>query len=215
MMNIKNIYRSYTPDEILQIFLEMYRISSFIDCEVDEGLEFTKDTTIYEYRKSCDLLPWHKLYKIENEIFRMNVPWTVWKELANQEDEKTLWDLCMLVSEHAKKVVIKPVTIFGKESLEAGVFLTLKRNLKERGIDVESIRPSTSLQHWGCSHFPYLMAEVALTGTKPFESIKVKLRNDISFWRKVNIFSSNKYCIETGSIKTFRDLTKQMAKELA
>jgi hypothetical protein len=59
------------------------------------------------------------------------------------------------------------------------------------------------------------LAEVALTGTKPFESLKVRLRTDISLWRKVNIFGSNRYCIDTGSIKTFRDLTKQMAKELA
>ena len=88
MWLLKNEYRNYTPEEILHIFREEHRLSSFLDPEVDCELEITKDTTIREWRRHSNLLPWPELYKAENQIFNIDLPYETWKKAVFPENKK-------------------------------------------------------------------------------------------------------------------------------
>lgn len=213
--NLKNTYRNYTPDEVLQIFREDYRLTSLLEIEVDERLEITSEMTIYEWRVYHDLLPGRKLYQDFNTMFRVQLPHEAWTMVVEPEKQKTMWDLCEFIAQHATKEVIRPKRLFGQDCIDAGIFLTLKKNLTARGIDGKDVRPSTSLRSF-LNHmtFRYFWAEILLTGARTFESLKRNLRSDISFWRKINIFARDRYYVDTGSIKTFGDLSKKIAENL-
>ena len=212
---LKNTYCNYTPEEVLQIFGEIYRLDSFIDFEVDEGLEITGEMTIYEWRLCHNLLPGRKLYQDFNRIFKVNLPNETWMKAVEPERKKTMWGLCVFIAQHAKKEPIRPKRVLGRDCLDAAVFLTLKKNLTERGIDAETIRPSTSLRSLlNDTTFPHVLGEIILTGTRTFEFLKWRLRSDISFWRKINLFARDRRYVDTGSIRTLGDLSKKIAESL-
>jgi len=60
-----------------------------------------------------------------------------------------------------------------------------------------------------------LWAEIVVTGARTFEFLKRKWRSDISFWQKMNPFAPDRYYVDTGSIKTFGDLSKKIVESLA
>ncbi|MGA2679334.1 MAG: hypothetical protein ABSF37_08545 [Sedimentisphaerales bacterium] len=212
---MKNTYRNYTPEEIFAILQEEHLLVSFVDPEVEgNGWEIKRDTTIYEWRISMDFLPWKQLHKANNEKFKINVSYSDWRNAILPEKKKTVWDLCVFVSQHAKKEVICPTKLLGRESLSAAVFLTLKKNLSQRGIDVKDLRPSTALNSFiSRQNFPRVLTEIILMGVRTFDSLESRLRKDISFWQRFKF--SNLYYIDTGAIKTFGDLAKKIAMGLS
>lgn len=211
--HLKNTYRDYTPEEVLDILREEHRLFSFIDCEVDDDMEITPEMLVYYWRTGGDFLPWGNLYKALNFKFKIDQSYSAWKKAIYPEKRKRIWDMCVFISQHAKKEVIHPIRILGKECLSAAIFLTLKQNLLNRGIEEEYLKPSTNLIPFLDKHFPYIITEILLTGAKTFDSLKPTLRNNISFWQKINIFNPNRYYIDTGSIKTFGDLSRKIALE--
>lgn len=216
MIEPKNHYRNYAPEEVLQILREDSRLADFTDVDVDEGLEIRRDMPIWEWRRFQNLSPWTELYKAQNEFFKVNIPRETWLQAVYPE-ERELWDLCIFLSCHARKEVIEPVILFGEDCLNAGVFLTLRKNLANRGVDVEGLRPSTRLSDFvTIENFPHIVAEVVLTGVRTFDFLKFRIRRDISLVRKVNIFdaSIHRLYLDAGSIRTFGDLARRIAREL-
>ena len=140
MWVLKNIYRNYTPEEVLRIFREECRLRSFLEVEVWPGSEseITGEMTIRKWRRYSDLVPWPDLYDAENKIFKIDLPYEAWMAAVVPENRK-LWDLCKFISQHAKREIIKPVRIFGRDCLNAAVFLTLIKNLANRGMPVQLI----------------------------------------------------------------------------
>ncbi|OHB74508.1 MAG: hypothetical protein A2Z25_14390 [Planctomycetes bacterium RBG_16_55_9] len=215
---LKNIYRNYTPEEVLRIFREEHRLRSFLEAEVygELELEITGEMTIKKWRYYSDLLSWPDLYEANNKIFKIDLPYEAWIAAVIPESRK-LWDLCDFISQHAKKEIIKPVRIFGRDCLNAAVFLTLIKNLANRGIDMANVKPTTALRDFvNTKNYPYLMAEIVITGTRTFEFLKIRVRRDISFWRKINIFdtSARRIYLDTGNIETFGDLARKIAEEM-
>lgn len=211
---MKNTYRNYTPEEIAQIFKEENRICCVLDFEACEYTEREDEITIRNWRDDSNLVPWEKLYPFLNIEFNINLSWKEWMKAVMPEKEKTLWDLCVFISKHAKKEIIKPIRRFGKDCLGAAIFFTLKQNLSKRGVNVEGIRPSTPIITNPGDDFNYMMVEIIKTGAKPFKSLKLRYKEGISFWQKINIFNPDRYYVNTGSINTFRDLTIKMAEDI-
>jgi hypothetical protein len=212
---LTNTYANYTPQDVLKILEEEYRLLSFVDIEVDEGLEMSGDITVYEWRSRMDFLPWRKLYQAQNKKFKIELPYETWMEAVEPEEKRTLWDMCVFIAQHARKEIIRPIRLFGRDCLGAAVFLTLKKNLSATGIDVDDLRPSTPLRGLlDARRFPCVLAEIVMAGTRTFEVLKLKLRSDISFWRKMNLFARDRYYVDTGSIRTFGDLAKKIAESL-
>ena len=202
----------YTEEEILEIFKEQHRLCSHLDPEADPLAEITPEMIINEWRWANDLLEWKKLSQFLNQEFRIKVSEQDWYAVLEPAKTKTLKDVCRLISQHAEKDTYEPRTLFGKPCLKASVFLTLKKNLKEKGVDVSELRPSSTLGVYMDKYFSSVVEEITLTGTKPVNEIQIR-RKKRGFWNAINIFDSDRYETLTGEVKTFRDLTEKIIEE--
>lgn len=136
----------YHPTEILEIIQANYRQQQQVDTVVLKGQEFTFETTIFDWRDVCDLVDTRELWKYLNFYFRIDVDRETWMTILEPEDKKTLGDLCSFLANVAQKDIIKPVKLFGNNCGTAAVFKSLLERLKNRGIDVSGIRPSSQLE---------------------------------------------------------------------
>lgn len=201
--------RKYTPDEVLHIFREQHRLVSPLDVGAEPSIEIKADMSIRDWRIANDLIPWKKLYKILNQEFRVNISEEEWKQVFEPAKEKRLFEVCQLIAKYAETEIVEPVRLFGADCLSAAIFLNLKKKLKERGVDVSELRPSSKLSPYLEKHISHLLTEITLTGLNPIETITEK-RKHKGFWNAINIFDPNRYELVTGNIVTFRDLVEKM-----
>jgi hypothetical protein len=196
----------YTPQEIFNILQINQSIWSSLDNEVDVSL-VKKEDSIFDWRDMNDLVGWIELSKFQNEVFNLSLSRNEWLGAVSPESEKTVWQLCEFIAGHAKKEIIQPIRIFGKECFSAAIFFSLKRDLSKWGLDVKDVRPSSPISLFtDFENFPKLVAVVSRRGISISDSIELKDKKGLSFLQKINFLSSNKY-IDTGTVKTFRDLT--------
>ena len=202
----------YTEEEILEIFKEQHRLCSPLDTEADPWAEITAEMTIREWRWANDLLGWKKLSEFLNQEFRVMISQEEWLNVLEPARTRKLTEVCRLLSKYAEKDTYEPTSLFGKPCLKAGVFLSIKKNLKDKGVDVTELRPSSSLTAYMDKYFSPVLEEITLTGTKPIDKIETR-RKKKGFWNAVNIFDPDRYETLTGDIKTFRDLTEKIIEE--
>ena len=207
----------YTSEEIFAIFKEQHRLCSPLDDMADSAFVLERATEIWEWRDAQDLLPWHELAQFLNQEFRINVELSVWKGVLTPEDERTMGDLCDFLSTVAEKEIIEPVKRLGAECLSAAIFLTLKKNLNNKGVDVSLLAPSTPLAPFLHNNFSPLMEEVTLTGVKTFESLsygELQTESRFKYWiDKILPHIIYKRPINTGTIQTFRDLVERIMED--
>jgi hypothetical protein len=206
----------YTSNELLEIFKEQHRLCSPLDPIADETFALTRQTKIYEWQEAQDLLPWKEFAEFLNQEFSLNVPIKEWKGILNPDDKKTLGDVCDFLSTKAKKEIIKPIKRLGAECLTAAIFLTLKRNLKNKGADVTGLKPSTRIEQFLSStkNFSPLMEESTLTGVKIFDAIEygeLSKERRFKYWTDCMFLNwIYKKSLKTGSVQTFRDLVEKI-----
>jgi hypothetical protein len=212
---MNNLYVNYTPEEIFGIEKEAHRLCSPLDPEADDSTDFFKETSLVEWRDIRDLVPWDKLYIAINNMYDIHVAKQDWMEAVLPETQKTVWDYCVFVSKYSKKEVIKPIKICGKECMSAAIFLTLKNNMKRRGLNIENLRPSSDISTYlSIKEFSNFMPVLLKTGVKTFDVFEERLRKDLTFWQKINILNPNRFYIYTGPIQTFKDLSKKICDAL-
>ena len=202
----------YTEEEILEIFKEQHRLCSPLDPEADLWAEITADMTVREWRWANDLVGWKKLGKFLNKEFRVQISQEEWQNVLEPARTRKLIEVCTLLSNYAEKDSYEPKTLFGEPCLKAGVFLTIKKNLKDKGVDVSNLRPSSSLVAYMDKYFSQVLEEITLTGTKPIDKIETR-RKKKGFWNAINIFDTDRYETLIGEVKTFRDLTEKIIEE--
>ncbi|MEL6538208.1 MAG: hypothetical protein AAFQ98_22505 [Bacteroidota bacterium] len=202
----------YTEEEILAIFKEQHRLCSPLDAEVDPWVEITADMTIREWRRANDLLGWKKLGEFLNQEFRTEISQDVWQNTLEPAKAKKLIDVCQLLSKHAVKDTFEPKTLFGKPCLKAGVFLTIKKNLMDKGVNVDELRPSSSISAYLDKYFSPVLEEITLTGTRPIDKLELRRKNS-GFWKSLHLLDSRRFETSTGEVKTFRDLTEKIIEE--
>ena len=211
---LKNEYKYYTSKELFEIFKEQHRLFSPLDPVADEYYILKRETKIWELQEAQDLLPWDKYGDFLNQMFKIQVPRKNWKTIL--ESENTLGNLCDFLSTVAKKEIHKPITILGKECLSASIFLTLKNNLKNKGVNVENLKPSTNIAEFIDinKNFSPVMEEATITGVETFKEIKLgRLETDrrYKYWiDKIFPHWVYKRPLSTGEIKTFRDLVEKI-----
>lgn len=107
---------------------------------------------------------------------------TEWKEVVKPLTKRTLWDVCLFVSERTEKEVMKPIKLLGSECL----------NLEEK------------------ENFSPLLEETILTGVKTFDKLtygKLKTERRFKYWfDKIIPNVIHKRSLNTGDLTTFRDL---------
>lgn len=202
----------YTEEDVLHIFKEQHRLCSPLDIEADPSAEITGEITIQEWRWARDLVEWKDLGLFLNQEFRIHVPEQEWYKALEPAKKNTLKDVCRLIANYAEKDTYQPKTLFGQPCLKADVFLTLKRNLKGKGVDVSNLSPSSILGEYMDKYFSPVLEEITLTGTAPIDEIKTR-RKKTGFWNAINIFDSDRYETLTGDLRTFRDLTEKIIEE--
>ena len=202
----------YTQEEVLEIFKEQHRLCSPLDPEADLWAEITPEMTIRDWRAANDLLGWKKLSKFLNQEFRIDISENEWRQTLEPAKIRKLIDVCRLVSKYAEKDIYEPITLFGRPCLKAGVFLTIKKNLEIKGVNVSELRPSSLLSEYLNKYFSPVIEEITKTGTKTIDKIEVE-RSKKGFWDALNLFNPKHYEISTREIKTFRDLTERIIEK--
>jgi hypothetical protein len=97
--------------------------------------------------------------------------------------------------------------------LEAAAFLSLKKDLSKWDIDVKDLRPSSSINPFtDFKIFPKLVSELAKRGVSLADSVDLKYKEGLSYWQRINFLNPNRYYIDTGTVKNFRDLTMLILK---
>jgi hypothetical protein len=217
---LQNRKTNYDSMELFEIFKEQHRLCSPLDPMANEKFVLRRETKIIEWRDAQDLLEWEELSEFLNQEFRINISLDIWKTVLTPDNKKTLGDVCDFLSTVAEKDIINPIKIFGVECLSAAIFLTLKRNLKNKGVDVSDLKPSTSIELFLNKNFSALLEVVTLTGYKTFDKIeygKLNSERQFKYWID-RIFPNLIYnrTLETGEIQTFRDLVNRilLAEEL-
>lgn len=208
---------AYTSDELLEIFKEQHRLCSPLDIEADESFVLTTKTVIRDWRRARDLVNWDELAVFLNKEFKINEPLEKWNSILNPENKKTLGDLCDFLAVTAKKEIINPIKILGDECLSAATFITLKNNLRNKGVDVVNLRPSTKIKDFldVYENFSPLIEEVTLTGVKVFDKLeyeKLKPQRRYKYWidQILPSYIYNEETIAAGEIETFRDLIQKI-----
>ena len=204
----------YSTEEVLAIFKEQHRLCSPLDLEAEPWTEITPEMTIREWRLANDLLGWKKLSEFLNQEFRIDITEKLWFETLEPAKSRKLIDVCKLISSHAIKDTYEPKKLFGQPCIKASVFLTIKRNLEQKGVNVSELKPSSSLVEYMDKYFSPILEEITLTGTKAIEKIetKTKIRKK-GFWNSIKIFESQKQELLIAELKTFRDLVEKIIEE--
>lgn len=202
----------YTAEEILEIFKEQHRLCSPLDPEADPCAEISSEMTIREWRWANDLLGWKKLCKFLNQEFRIDIPEKTWYDILEPAKTRLLIEVCELIAKHAKKEYFQERKLFGQPCLKASLFLTIKRNLEKKGVNVSDLRPSSSFNEYLDKYFSPVLEEITLTGTKPIDKIET-IRRKKGFWNAINIFDPERDKVLTGEIETFKDLVEKIIDE--
>lgn len=215
--------RNLTSEDVLNIFVERHRLASPFDPEADPFIELSFDSSIAEWRDANDLISWRPLSLFLNKEFRISPSEKEWKSVLTPSCRRTLKGVCDLIATHSSNDNIYPMRVLGKECLSASVFFTLKRSLKEEGVDVSEIRPSTALSPYLDKYFSEMIMLITILakGNVVLRQLEVKevIREYYvkkGFFRFFCSSSSSsdidfiRIVFETGDIKTFRDLTLKL-----
>lgn len=190
-----------TPTEVLNIFIEQHRLCSPLDFEADPYAELDFNSTIEEWSDANDLLGWRKLYPFLNDSFQIDVSEEDWRNALTPYSKKTLKDVCELISNHSKHKNIEPIKLLGKECISAAIFLTLKKYLERRNVDVSDLKPSSSIAPYLNKYFSEMVEQITIVskGKKVFEQFEVSNTGLLNIFKKSELL--------TGEIKTFRDVS--------
>lgn len=143
---MKAAHTKYHPTEILKIIQANYRQQQQYDDIALKDQEFNFETTIADWQDMCDLVEANQLWEYLNYYFRLELNKELWVNTLEPVDTKTLGDLCNFIASHADKEIIKPIKLFGSNCETAAIFRSLTAKLKDRGIDISEIRPSSQLE---------------------------------------------------------------------
>ena len=131
-----------------------------------------------------------------------------WESVLTPSSTRTLKDICELISKHSILKDIKPKKLLGQECLSSAVFLTLRKYLERRQVDISDLRPSSLLTPYFEKYFSEMLEQTTIlaNGKKVFDKFDKKIKKP-GFLNYINIFDRDRYEFLTGDIKTFRDLT--------
>jgi len=196
--------------DILNIFIEEHRICSPLDAEADVSLILNFNTTVHDWREARDLMRWKPLSRYLNAEFNLTVSEQQWKAVLTPARKRTLREVCELIAQYCTFTSVTPVRLLGNSCLSASVFITLKKYLARRGVQVDELKPSTPIAPYLDTDFSAMIEQIGILarGNKVFEVL------DYTSTAHLNhpSFSSSTTTVplKTGSILTFRDVVEKI-----
>ena len=153
--------RKMSAADVLATLQETHRQYGVLDGEVDPDVELALRSTVEEWREADDLIEWRALGRAMNKEFEVNFSDKEWRDVLEPERKKTLRHVCDLLAEKAYRPEIRQISVFGIECLSAGAFLTLRSALRNSGVPVEELRPSTPLEPYLKNHCAAMMSALS------------------------------------------------------
>ena len=149
-----------SAQDILEIIRDRYRHAEQLDPEAERGLDLTFESTVAEWRNSCDLLPFAELWPALNTWFGVAFRASEWLEVLEPAEQKHLCGVCTLIATQASRPTVRPFPVAGIECWSAGTFLTIRALLSRAGVPVEKIRPSTPLAGYAREYGAVFISEI-------------------------------------------------------
>ena len=177
-MNGKNTFSEVpaTPEQVLGIFQDWQRLE--LGRTPDDKETFTFNTTVCEWFDSADFLDWKTVSKGLNEFFTTNFAKDEWQAAMKPEKEKTLRDVCTLISSRAMLPALNEAKIFGASCKAASAFLALRARLQLAGVDAAKLRPSAKLDDFLRLHTQTMVN--AIQKLAPGRMPKVKAKSNLA-----------------------------------
>ena len=137
-----------TPEYILAGIQAEWRQFA-LDCEFTaEDMERqmpTFNTTIRQWCDDAMLDEWTPLGTALNQTWGTKFTRKQWRQVLEPAREKTIRGVCELLATQARRPLIPPAIILGRECKSAGVFLAIRSLLIEAGAPAR-LRPSSSVE---------------------------------------------------------------------
>lgn len=146
-----------SADYVLAVLRDAYRHAEHLDPESEPNVDLTFASTVRDWRQACDLLSWRPLGRALNGWFDMELPDSAWRAVLDPSDKHTLREVCALIAAHAQRPVSRPARIAGIECSAAGTFLVLRTLLRNAGVPVADLKPSTPLESVARRHLGELL----------------------------------------------------------
>ncbi|HZY80590.1 MAG TPA: hypothetical protein VFE50_13785 [Cyclobacteriaceae bacterium] len=140
------VSRNLTADEVFFIFKEEHRLCSPLDTEADMSFDLKQTSTIDEWRDARNLLKWKELAKVYNTEFGIQISEEEWEQAFEPGEQRTIMDVCNLISSQAQVQIIRPIKWLGATCLSASLFKSITKHLESRGIDISKLFPSSEIE---------------------------------------------------------------------
>jgi hypothetical protein len=134
-----------SPEKVLAILADQHRHASVVDPEVDPTAILTFDTTVAEWCDACDLISWKPLADALNRGWNMKASRNEWEAVLEPADQRTLRDVCDLISKHAQVNDVPDHAPLGGRCGAARSFLAIREILMSLGVPRDELQPSTLL----------------------------------------------------------------------
>lgn len=141
--------RPATPEDLLAIFRDQYRFQLEYDPEAEPDYEIEFGLTVRDWTNACDSIRPSELGPALGKEFGIKATWDDWRQVLEPEKERTLRDVCDFISTRGGRIATaESFPIFGCECGTAGAFIAIRSMLKEHGVDVAGLRPSSSVNEF-------------------------------------------------------------------
>jgi hypothetical protein len=150
-----------SPAYVLSVLQDQHRQACQYDPEVDRSAILMFDTTVAQWRDACDLLGWQELGWAYNQYFEISCTDDQWYSALEPAKERTLRDVCKLISKYAMRPRIQPARLLGSPCDTAGAFLTIRSMLHDDGAIANEISPSTELASYTRRHCQVFVSKLS------------------------------------------------------
>ena len=137
-----------TPEYILACIQEEWCQCAMPDGEKEDGKGQqlpTFETTIHEWREAMDLVWWSPLGQALNKFWGTKFSEWRWFWVLVPARDRTLRGVCQLLASAARRPLVPPAKVLGRDCESAAVFLAIRSLLVGAGAPPD-LRPSTPLE---------------------------------------------------------------------
>jgi hypothetical protein len=138
-------YITPSPEQVLIILRDRYFQGSEAISNHAASFDLSMATTVDDWIFYANLLEWPQLAEAFNEEYGINEPRENWRQVMTPQRKRSMKDVCEFLAPRIRVPRVRVVQVAGKSCLSASVFLTVKSLLKNDGVSVEDIGPSTPL----------------------------------------------------------------------
>lgn len=175
--------RTVTPKEVLELLIEIHQVDERYG-EAEEGQVPHFEMTLREWEDSRCIdfeicFPSGGMGRYFNNLFGVDISKTEWYSLLKRKKVTTLRSVCEKIATHAKVPLINPVTILGTHCQLAGIFLSIRKSMQARGVDVCDLRPSSSLSSYSDTAFPLLWRDLLLLAPRLVSRMETHYASDL------------------------------------